>query len=273
MLYRKMPVLLCAGLVAALVLLDANPLPCGEKGYRTIKVDEGGSIRGQVRLTGSASDISVPTGKDDKICGPSVTLSKLTTGRRGGIKNAVVYIEKIEEGKSFDKGRKYLLDQKDCRYKPHVMVLPFGSPLEIVNSDPVLHNVHVSELGPSRMSIVNIAQPIKGQRSTIQASQIRKPGIYVATCDAGHPWMNAYIMVAEHPYYAVTDADGNYLIDDIPPGEYRLMMWHEGVRVTKVDTDKGKTVRYEYEQPYTSESPVAVEKGRSARADFNLQLR
>lgn len=273
MLSKRMPVRFVTGVVMFLLLMDVHLLYGGEPAYKAIDVQGGGSVRGIVRLSGSVSDMTVPTGKDDKICGPSVVLSKLQTGRNGGVKNAVVYLQKISEGKPFDKGKKYFLDQKDCRYKPHVMVLPYGSSLEIVNSDPVLHNVHVSELGSSRMSVVNIAQPIRGQRSVIQASQIRKPGFFVATCDAGHPWMNAYIIVAEHPYYAVTDADGNYMIEDVPPGEYNLVMWHEGVRVTKVDTDRGKTVRYEYEDPYQTESQVTIEKGRPARVDFKLQLR
>lgn len=268
-----MPVRFCAGLVLFLFFLDWNALYGGEPAYKVVDVQGGGAVRGTVRLSGRAPDMTVSTGKDDKICGSSAVLSKLQTGRSGGVKNAVVYIQKISEGRPFDKGKKYLLDQKDCSYKPHVMVLPYGSPLEIVNSDPVLHNVHVSELGSSRMSILNIAQPIKGQKSVIQPSQIRKPGFFVATCDAGHPWMNAYVVVAEHPYYTVTDVDGNYDIDDIPPGDYRLVMWHEGVRVTKVDTDRGKTVRYEYEEPYVTESQVTIEKGRAARVDFKLELR
>jgi hypothetical protein len=273
MITRRTVVFIYAGIVLLLLLVNGNVGEGGEPTYKRVKVQEGGSVRGSVRLSGNVSDMTVPTGKDDKICGSSVLLSKLSTGRNEGVRNAIVYIQKIEQGKPFETGKKYLLDQRGCSYKPHVMVLPFGSPLEIVNSDPVLHNVHVSELGSSRMSVVNIAQPIRGQRSVIQASQIRKPGFFVATCDAGHPWMNAYIVVADHPYYAVTDVDGNYNIDDIPPGEYRLMMWHEGVRVTKVDSDKGKPVRYEYEEPYVTESQVTIEKGRPARLDFTLKLR
>jgi hypothetical protein len=244
-----------------------------EPEYKAVRVQDGGTVRGNVRLIGTASDITVPTGKDDKICGATVSLAKLTTGWKGGVKNAVVFIKEIRTGKSFNGGGRYLLDQRGCKYNPHVMVLPFGAPLEIVNSDPVLHNVHVSELGASRMSILNIAQPIRGQRTTIPASQIRKPGFLVATCDAGHPWMNAYIVVAEHPYYAITDADGNYVINDIPPGEYRLAMWHEGVRVVRVDKDRGRTVRYEYEEPYLTESQVVIQAGRSSRVNFDLRLR
>jgi hypothetical protein len=262
-----------AWLIAFLLLGGASLVHCGEPGYRSVKVQDGGSVRGTVRLSGTVSDITVPTGKDDKICGVTVPLSKLSAGRNGGVRNAIVYIQNIDEGKPFGAGKKFLMDQKDCRYDPHVMVLPFGSPLEIVNSDRVLHNVHISELGPSRMAILNIAQPIRGQRSTIQGSQIKRPGFLVATCDAGHPWMNAYIMVAEHPYCAITDADGNYVIDNIPPGEYRLIMWHEGARVTKVETERGKTVRYDYEDPYLTESQLTIEKGRPARIDFKLQLR
>jgi hypothetical protein len=262
-----------AGAVVLLLLLDWTVLQCGEPGNKTMHLHGGGQVRGTVRLSGSVSDMTVPTGKDDKICGPTVLLSRLSTGRNGGVKNAIVYIQNIEGGKPFAPGKKYLLDQQGCKYKPHVMVLPFGSPLEIVNNDPILHNVHVSELGSGRMSLLNIAQPIRGQRSVIQGSQIRKSGFLVATCDAGHPWMNAYIMVAESPYYSMTDTDGNYVIDDIPPGEYWLTMWHEGVRVTKVVKEGTRTVRYEYEDPYVAESQLTIERGQSSRVDFSMQLR
>jgi len=260
-------------LVALVLFANTYSARAGVLGYRTIKVQNGGSVRGMVRLSGSPNDITVTTGKDDKICGATVPLAKLSSGRNGGVKNAIVFIQNIVEGKPFDGTGHYLLDQKKCRYSPHIMVLPFGSPLEIVNSDKVLHNVHISELGAPRMSILNIAQPIRGQRSMIQASQIRKTGFLVATCDAGHPWMNAYIMVAEHPYYAITDEDGNYAIEDIPPGEYRLAMWHEGIRVAKVDSDRGKPIRYEYEDPYLTVSQVTIEKRRPVKIDFTLQLR
>ncbi len=273
MLMQRTAIRCYAGAVVLLLLLNWNVLQCGEPGYKIIHVQGGGLVRGMVRLSGSVSDMTVPTGKDEKICGPTVLLSRLSTGRNGGVKNAVVYIQNIEGGKPFASDKKYLLDQHGCKYEPHVMVLPFGSPLEIVNNDPVLHNVHVSELGSGRMSLLNIAQPIRGQRSVIQGSQIKKTGFLVATCDAGHPWMNAYIMVADQPYFAMTDTDGNYAIENIPPGEYRLVMWHEGVRVTKVVKEGTKTVRYEYEDPYVSENQLTIERGQTSRVDFNMQLR
>jgi hypothetical protein len=263
----------CFGIIVTFWLLNASISLSRESGYQPVRVPDGGSVRGVVRVSGDASDITVATGKDEKICGGKVSLARLSTGLNGGVKNAVVYIQGIRKGKPFSGTRNYLLDQKGCRYIPHVMILPFGSPLEIVNSDPVLHNVHISELGSSRISILNIAQPIRGQRSTIPGSKIRTPGFLEATCDAGHPWMNAYIVVAEHPYYAITDVDGNFVINDIPPGEYRLLMWHEGVRVVKVDVDRGRTVRYEYEDPYVIERHVTIQKGRSTRANFEFHLR
>ncbi len=272
-MFRRTGIVLLAGVIALLLMFSSRAALSVEPGYKAITVQQSGNVRGTVRLIGKSLEETVPTGKDDKICGSAVTLSRLSTGRNGGVKNAIVYLEKIEEGKHFASGKKYLLDQKECRYQPHVMVLPLGAPLEIVNSDPVLHNVHLSELGSGKMSIVNVAQPIRGQRSVIQASQLKKPGILKATCDAGHPWMSAYIMVAENPYYAVTDADGNYAIGDIPPGEYRLVMWHEGVKLTKAEKERGQTVRYDFEDPYVTESQVTIEANHTARADFQLQLR
>lgn len=264
----------CIWTLVAFLSVGRNGAQGGEAGYKAIDVARnGGSVSGVVRLNQSVADQRVPTGKDDKICGPTAALSRLSTGQGRGVRNAVVYIEKIPEGKPFSRATKFLLDQKQCMYSPHVMVMPFGASLEIVNSDPVLHNVHISELGTGSASVVNIAQPIKGQKSILEPSRFKKPGFYVATCDAGHPWMSAYIMVAEHPYYAVTDARGNYSIKDIPPGQYQLVMWHEGIKVSHVDEKGGKPIRYDFEDPYVSRMTLTIEKGHTARADFEIAPR
>jgi hypothetical protein len=153
------------------------------------------------------------------------------------------------------------------------MVVPLGSELEIVNNDPILHNVHAYETAPTPRSVFNIAQPVRGQRTVIKTKQLSTPGILNAACDAGHPWMDATIVVAPHPYYAVTDTDGVFRFDDVPPGTYTVVAWHEGVRIVRKELEQEKVKKYVYEEPYILRREIVVPADGDARTSFALTLR
>jgi hypothetical protein len=118
-------------------------------------------------------------------------------------------------------------------------------------------------------TIFNIAQPMQGQRTVVDLP-LTKPGIVTLTCEAGHPWMTAYILVADHPYTAVTGDDGTFVIEDVPPGTYRIRMWHEGVRLANIVPS---LQRYEYEPPYELTREVVVPQASDVEVDFDLELR
>jgi hypothetical protein len=145
--------------------------------------------------------------------------------------------------------------------------------MEIVNSDATLHNVHTFMPGQEERTLFNIAQPVKGFKYPVKSQQFQTPGMYPATCDAGHPWMSAYIVVAGHPYYAVTDADGRFTLTNVPPGTYRLKMWHEGVAVTRTAMERGKAKAYTFEAPYEEVQEVTVGPSGNVMVDFSLVLR
>ncbi len=113
------------------------------------------------------------------------------------------------------------IDQKSCRYHPHVFGIRVGQPLEIINSDPTLHNIHAL---PKANQEFNNGQPIQGMKMThtFTAKEIMVP----FKCDV-HGWMNAYVGVLDHPYFAVTDANGQFDIKTLPPGTYTIEAWHE----------------------------------------------
>jgi hypothetical protein len=242
--------------------------------YKGVDVKDGGTIAGTVRLAGPVpKPVVFETGKDPDWCGTRRVSPRLVLGANGGVANAVISIEGISQGKRFAPERKYILDQRKCEYVPHVLLLPLGADLEIVNSDAVLHNVHTYAPGKEPRTVFNIAQPVKGVRFRVTADRLTMPGIYAATCDAGHPWMSAYVAVAEHPYYAVTGTDGQFSLSNVPPGTYTLKMWREGVAVTRVERRNGEVTAYQYEPPYEMEQTVVVSSGTTTRADFQLLLR
>ncbi len=188
--------------------------------YTTAEVTGGGSISGKVTLTGTKP--ALPPEKRDKnpeVCGTTFPNQTLQVGETGGIKFVIVYLKDITSGKALTPGTAEL-NQEKCAYHPHAQAIPVGTTLTVLNSDPILHNVHAS-LGAS--TVFNYAMPLKGQKIP---KKLSKAGFVKLKCDV-HGWMNGAIGVMDNPYFAVTDDNGNYTIDNIPPGSYTLAVWHE----------------------------------------------
>jgi len=241
--------------------------------YNVVDVSNGGTIRGVVILRGNSPSLSsMEITKDSKVCGRSTPSPRLSLGKNKGVRNAIIYLAEIREGKKLT-NEKIVLDQQGCIYEPHVLILPLGSQLEIVNSDPILHNVHAYDLQNRQTTVFNIAQPIKGQRTPIKPTMFKHPGLFLTTCDAGHPWMSSYIWVVDHPYHVITDADGAFVLEQVPPGSYTLKMWHEGIRITKTEMENGSVKNYLYEEPYELEHNISVPANGEEVVQFEIVLR
>ncbi|MGE5233239.1 MAG: hypothetical protein ACM3OB_03940, partial [Acidobacteriota bacterium] len=211
----------------------------------------------------------LPVGKDAAVCGSSQPSPRLVLGRQGGVANTVVALEGVQHGRPLPAGVRATLTQRRCQYEPHVLAVPLGAEIEVVNDDPVLHNVHGTD-ATSRTTLFNVAQPLQGQRSPLGPGSTAKAGLFELSCESGHPWMSGYLLVSEHPYYAVTGADGSFRLDGVPAGTYRLRFWHEGVRVLR---EIQALQRLEYEPPYEEVREVTVPAGGEVRVDWALELR
>lgn len=161
----------------------------------------------------------------------------LVVGEGGGLKWALVRITKGLEGKSFTPPQEpVVLDQRGCVYAPHVVGVMVGQPVEFRNSDDMLHNVHGI---PFDNKEFNLAQ-LKG---AADRRTFPKPEIFKVICNV-HPWMGAHVGVFEHPYFAVTDAEGRFTIKGLPPGKYSLEVWHETLKASSAEiTVAGKETR------------------------------
>ena len=139
------------------------------------------------------------------------------------------------------------IDQKGCRYHPHVMAARVGQKLEIVNSDPTLHNIHALPKGNQEF---NTGQPIQGMKTehVFSAPEVMVP----FKCDV-HGWMNAYLAVMDNPYFAVTGADGKFSLKGVPPGKYTIEAWHEkgGTQTATVEigAKETKTANFSFKAP------------------------
>jgi plastocyanin len=180
-----------------------------------------GRLTGTVAVSGEIPALPArPINKDTKVCGSGTRPSvELVVARSGGLKNAVIIVEGVRDGKAMP-AVKPVIDQTGCEYAPHVQVMSVNTDLSIVNSDPVLHNIHVYQ---GNADLFNVAQPVKGQTNT---RRIEKAGFIYAECDV-HGWMRGHIAVVDDPYYAITDEQGQFRIDGLPPGTYTARIWHE----------------------------------------------
>ena len=230
-------ILLCA-VIAALVLAAAPPAK-----YTEITVTNGGTVTGTVKFIGAVPPrTKLTVNKDAEICGKGgeKLAETLMVSPSKGIKNVVVTLEGITQGKKLPP-KSATLDQKNCVFIPHVLVAPSNSQLVLLNGDGLMHNVHAYSLKntPFNDSIPALKKAVK----PLQFSEVVKMG-----CDV-HKWMGAWIVVVDHPYYAIADENGMFKIDEIPPGKYVLRAWHEtlGKADKEVTVAGGQTVAVDFQ--------------------------
>ena len=155
---------------------------------------------------------------------PGNTLSgKVTAGK--GV--SVVYVEAVA-GKTFPPPTEnVVIDQKGLLFQPHVAAVPVGATVEFLNSDKVAHNIFWPAISGNKKLSHNMGTWPSGQKREFKFDA---PGVVPLLCNV-HPEMSAYIIVTPTPYFALTDADGNYKIANVPEGQYTVSAWHEGMKV------------------------------------------
>jgi hypothetical protein len=184
--------------------------------YTEAPVSGGGSITGKIVFNGVAPTKKVIPTKDVEVCGGPREDTLIQVGPDKGVQNAVVQLVDVATGKAWPAAPKPPeLDQVKCHFTPDLQVIRAGK-LDILNSDPVLHNTHGYY---GKRTAFNLALPNKGQRIPVD---LPRAGLVRVDCDA-HGWMEGWIYVVDNPYYAVTGDDGKFTIADVPPGQYKLV--------------------------------------------------
>ncbi len=165
----------------------------------------------------------------------------LVIGPERGIRYAVITLEGLPASEPAEGEGVHELDNAGCRFVPHVQVMQVDQSLVLKNTDPILHSVHAFFQGAQPQFNVGLFP------GKIVRKPIVSPGVVKLLCEV-HPWMSAWIIVTDNPYHAVTDLHGEYQIGDVPPGTYRLKVWHErlGTQEKKVEVKAGATSKVDF---------------------------
>ena len=187
-----------------------------------------GDFTGTVTLKGTPpAEKEITPLKDDPSCGKLATEVPKTThyvvGAKGELANAVVIVKGVPGAKSTGASvAPVVVDQKACIYHPHIFVVQTGQKINVKTSDPVLHNVHTTPTVEGNKES-NMAQMANAPDLTISFD--KSENFLRFKCDV-HPWMFAYACVVDHPYYALTGADGTFKISGLPAGKYTVEVSH-----------------------------------------------
>lgn len=255
----------------ALVLSLSWSSPEAARSYDVLEVQHGGTLEGRVLLTGAVPEpkgFNLITFPDPAYCGRISNgkgwrlLYDFVVGPDGGLKDAVVVVEGIEAGKPFEMSVP-LIEARDCMFTPFVTIVRNGHAVEVVNMDPVMHDIQGYETSIESGTRVLFNAPLsmnhEHHRGDLYATHTHDPGkslvgpislnkgrrTFYMQCGF-HAFMESWAMAVNSPYYAVTDRTGSYKIESIPPGSYRVVIWHPqtgpGVVRTVTVTPDGKVV-------------------------------
>ena len=199
----------------------------GQGDYEVVAVVDGATLSGRVVFRGAVPAARrLLVTKDEEVCGFGyLERHEVVVDSHGALAGAVVYIEGISRGKAWPDETRRVVDQKDCTFQPNMLVAPRWVDMDIVNSDPVLHNIHAWELIADRgRTLFNLGQPPDKEVIT-QPLRPRRGNQIRLECDA-HDFMQGWIFAADSPYAVATGEDGTFVFDDVPPGDYTIKVWH-----------------------------------------------
>lgn len=215
---RIILVLLASG-VTGVIAAGGGTGPAGGTG--------GVTVNGQVHYVGELpATEQLPVDRDRAYCGETMPNEALKVEQESrGVAEVVISLEGVSQTLPSTEEQSFLVENRTCRFLPRVNAMHSGTVLIISNTDPVMHNTHIRKKSRFGENLMNVVQPPEGKVE----KRIKEPGFLDVRCDA-HPFMRAAIHVFDHPYFAVTDGMGRFQLHHVPPGRYRLKVWHETLR-------------------------------------------
>lgn len=164
---------------------------------------------------------------------------------KGGFANVFIYVKDGLGNRVYEPPTQPIdIDQKGCRYIPHVVGVMVGQQLRFTNGDPTMHNIHMTPTVAGNQSIDISQPPNAGQ----DQRTFHEPELMIPVRCNNHPWMQAFVNVAANPFYAVSDASGRFVIKGLPPGTYTLVADQEnlGQKIATVTVGSKQTVTQDF---------------------------
>ena len=246
----------CVNTMLAILIGTVSPAWC----YEVIAVSDGGTLTGTVRLEGQTpkpKGYNLTTLPDPYYCGRISDgqgwriLQPFNIGPGGKFRDVVVYLEGVKKGKPFEDGGVQQIEAKDCLFLPFTTVVRDNKSVTVVNMDPVMHDIQAYETSHLGARVLfNVPLPMNPQhprsfrdrgdaalyhkhkagapkKELIMLSKDRR--VFVMQCGF-HAYMESWGLAVSNPYFAKTDEQGRFTITDVPPGTYKLMVWHPYIR-------------------------------------------
>lgn len=214
------------------------------------QADGSATVTGQVKFEGTPPKPSRIDMSADPTCAKAhptpATTEDVVVGATGGLENVVVYISDGLGSATYQPpDQPAVFEQKGCQYRPHVLAMQAHQKLSIVNNDETTHNIHPT---PNNNREWNMTQP---HSMPLEQTFAREEIAIPVKCNV-HPWMKGYIAVIKHPFFAVTDKNGNFELKNVPPGTYTITAWQEKLgtqtQQVTVGASQSKTLNFAFKQ-------------------------
>jgi len=227
--------------------------------YRVLTEGRVGSVSGTVRWRGELPPGAEVTVRSHvETCGATRQVSSVRIGTQSGVIGAVITLEGIREGR-LPLGGEARFAFAGCELTPAVVATSVGARLLFTNEEDLLHNVRIAT---GTETWLDVGLPQRG--STAEATARR--GVHRITDDAAHPWIESWLVVAEHPYVVVTDVEGRFHLPRVPVGSYQIRLWHPGI-LTGGPSSSGRPER---SAPIVLSRPLSVSEANDTTTDFEL---
>ena len=272
-------------LITGLCLILSIPAS-SVRGYEVKEIAGGGTVRGTVTLSGAVPDpkaYNLVIFPDPEYCGRISNgngwrlLRDFLVNEQGQVRNVVVLLEGVTEGKPFSLSVPRV-EARDCRFLPFTTVVRSGHGIEVVNMDPVMHDIQAYETSTAMGTRVLFNSPLsfnrRHQRGDLHATHDHRPGeslvrqfqlskkrrTFVMQCGF-HAYMQSWAIAVDNPYYVLTDENGRFSLEDVPPGTYDLRAWHPGIKQVvkqQVTIEPGENLTVDFHLPSPGRRKTAL---------------
>ena len=266
-----------------MVMFMFGTAEAGKTKYKEIEVKNGSTIKGKVTWMGSLPKLPpITVFKHMDKCGQEVVNPALVVNPTNkGVKFTAVYLEKVAEGKALPakKGKikvsngrtlhagrdiKQRPESQLCNFEQHVFAFVNSRKVGLYNMENLLHNPHA--FGSNGATLFNTPLPDRNRMTKKRLKRVK--GINRYQCDT-HIHMNGWMLGLPHPYFSVTDKNGNFEIADVPDGKYNMIVWHEGYNIKEFAADK----RPVYDEPHVIEKQIELKDGKVVNMNFQMPVR